>query len=193
MFPEDGETQGVKREDRDVFPDVGEQGLQAGAHLVRGAAGKRNRQTVGRRDIAVSNQIGDAMGQGPGFAGTGPGNDQDGARPGLDSPALVRIQFRDGLVSWWIGNRGFLHLRSGARRRLFGDGRRRGRRRRCGVRKQGPPDGMMTQFVGLKQPDRPVGAVVSGFPDDAVLTQARDGLGRTEMTSRGGCRPAARR
>ena len=36
---------------------------------------------------------------------------------------------------------------------------------------------MAAQFVGLKQPDRPVGAVVAGFPDDAVLPQARDGLG----------------
>ena len=36
----------------------------------------------------------------------------------------------------------------------------------------------MAQFVRLKEPDRSVGAVVAGFPDDAVLTQARDRLGK---------------
>ena len=47
------------------------------AHLGRGLVGKGNTQNIARHDAQVVNQIGKTMGQGPGLAGTGPGNDPD--------------------------------------------------------------------------------------------------------------------
>ncbi len=56
--------------------DIADQALQAFAHFGRGLVGKGHSQNLPRLDPLLLNQIGDTMGQGTGFARTGPGQYQ---------------------------------------------------------------------------------------------------------------------
>ena len=92
MLLENGHAQGVKRKKRDRIGNSGQKMVQAFAHLVRGPAGKRNGQAVFGTDVVTPYEMGDTMGEGAGFPGARPGNNQQWAGYNLGGLALVAIE-----------------------------------------------------------------------------------------------------
>ena len=71
---------------------IREQALNAGLHLPRGLAGEGEGQDRFRVHAPAGQEIGQAVGQGPGLAGARTRLD-DQRRPGMeDGPALGRVQ-----------------------------------------------------------------------------------------------------
>ena len=92
MLPEDGEAEGVECVDRDAFPRVRQKGSQALAHLAGRLPGEGDREASARRNALVRDEMGDAVGEGPGLSGTGSGHDEQRPRGDLDREPLVRVE-----------------------------------------------------------------------------------------------------
>ena len=65
--------------------------FQAGFHHPGGFVGKGNGQNVGRRQVILGDQVGNAVGKDAGFARTGTGQHQDVAGLGGDRLLLLWI------------------------------------------------------------------------------------------------------
>ena len=92
MLPEDGETERVEGVDRDSLPGARRQGSQALAHLAGRPPGEGDREAPVRRNASVRDEVGDAMGEGPGLSGARPRHDEQWPRGDLGCSPLVRIE-----------------------------------------------------------------------------------------------------
>ena len=68
------------------------------AHLLGGLVGERDRQDLERRDTPGADEEGDPVGQHPGLAGAGPGDDEERAGLVEHGVALVRVQTDEQLL-----------------------------------------------------------------------------------------------
>ncbi len=78
-----------------AYPDplpAAEQLLEALLHLTGGLVGEGDGQDLPRLDAIFTDQPGDSMGQGPSLAGTGAGQQQQGAWAVLNCLLLHRIE-----------------------------------------------------------------------------------------------------
>lgn len=73
----------------DILPEDGSEPL---FHLRTGFIGECQGEDGFGRDVVVANQVGDAVGDGTGLAGSSAGEDQDGPVDGIDGFLLVRIE-----------------------------------------------------------------------------------------------------
>jgi len=68
------------------------QPVQPFAHLLGGLVGEGHGQDVVGADAIFANQVGDTVGDNPGFAAAGPGHNQQGTVDSLDCLLLRRVQ-----------------------------------------------------------------------------------------------------
>ena len=70
---------------------VAQNGVQALLHLLGRFAGKGHCQNMLRGNTFIQYKVGDSHGQGQGFTGAGPGDNQQGTVRMLYRPALLAI------------------------------------------------------------------------------------------------------
>ena len=71
---------------------LGQEQLKPLLHLPSGLVGEGNSQNLRRICTVLPNQVGNAMGQGPGFAATGAGNHQQRTFVVIHRPALIVVK-----------------------------------------------------------------------------------------------------
>ena len=95
MLPQDLCAKGVKGADGDAGRGLfAHQGLQALPHLLCGLVGEGDGQHAGGIDAFFGDEVGDAGGEGAGFAGAGPGHDDQRAVGGEDCGPLGWVERR---------------------------------------------------------------------------------------------------
>ena len=92
MCPQKAVAQAVKRANPHAMHVDGQHGREARHHLLGGLVGKGHGQHPGRRDLAGLQQPGNARGQHPGLARTGPGQNQRVLGWQRDGGALLGIE-----------------------------------------------------------------------------------------------------
>jgi hypothetical protein len=101
-------AQGVKSLDREPRQpgNIGEQPPEASRHLLGGLPGEGDRQNLLGSRVPAGQQVGQAVGQGPGLAGAGSRGHQQGRALMEDGLPLGLVQRRQEGVVWKEG-RGF--------------------------------------------------------------------------------------
>ena len=90
---QDPGARGVEREDPHPLGDpAADQALDAVGHLTRGLVRERDRQDRSRGHAEVADQVRDAVRQGAGLPGAGPGHDEDGPLRVEDGLGLDVVQ-----------------------------------------------------------------------------------------------------
>jgi hypothetical protein len=83
----------VEREDPHPASQAGtDELLHALGHLARGLVGEGDREDLERADPVLADQVRDPMGEGPGLAAPGAGDDQDGSLRVQDGLALDVVE-----------------------------------------------------------------------------------------------------
>ena len=95
VAPEDPGTQRVERPGLDVAARLADEGDDPLAELGGGPVREGHREDLPRPDALDPDEVGDPMGQHPGLAGAGAGEDEDGSVGRLDRPRLLRVEVAD--------------------------------------------------------------------------------------------------
>ncbi len=128
VSPDDPGTQRVERPGLDVATRLPDESDDPLAELGGGAIGEGHREDLPRPDALDPHEVGDPMGQHPGLARAGAGQDEDRSVGRLDRAGLLRVEVADDPLG---EDRGGGRPLGGAR--LGGrSGRGVGRRRRIG-------------------------------------------------------------
>ena len=78
--------------DRDVLSGVRQESPQALAHLAGRPPGEGDREALGGGGAVARDEVRDAMGEGPGLAGTGSGHDEQRSGGDLGRAPLIRVE-----------------------------------------------------------------------------------------------------
>ena len=100
MLAQDRKPERMEGVDRDLRRSRGSSGRQPLAHFRGGAAREGDGEAMLRRDAALGDEMGDAMGQRAGLAGAGTGDDQQRSVDGFRRRALVRIELGENAGRW---------------------------------------------------------------------------------------------
>jgi hypothetical protein len=92
VAPQDAHARRVERAHPHLAGDRPHQCLDPLAHLVGGLVGERDGQDPERVDASFVDQVGDAVGEYPGLAGSGPGHDEERAVAMDDGIELIGVQ-----------------------------------------------------------------------------------------------------
>ena len=125
VAPQDADARGVKRRDPHALGDRADEGGHPAAHLVRRLVGEGDGQNLEGRDVPLGDQPGDPVGEHPGLARPGAGDDEQRAALMGDGLRLHRVQTGE----QWRRGGGGAHPIQGIRRlrrlgRPLGDRRR---------------------------------------------------------------------
>ncbi len=92
LAAQDADARAVEGHDPHGVGARAHQLLDALLHLARGLVGEGDREDLPRVDPALGQQVGDAVGEHPGLAGTGPGDDEQRRTGVHDGGALLGVQ-----------------------------------------------------------------------------------------------------
>ena len=100
--PEDAHAGGVEGGDPHLLRHRSDQAADALLHLPRGLVGEGDGQDLERGDVVGLDEVGDAVGQHPGLARTGPGHHQQGPSPWVTASywAGFRPSRRSSALTW---------------------------------------------------------------------------------------------